>query len=255
MAVARFLFRVSVRARWRAWTAIGLLAGIAAGVVLIAAAGARRTDSAPERVVVETRAADVLVNPNNGTLRPDQWRALEQRPEVADWARLEGVVMLPILANGRPDVSFMASATGSIVLSNPDGHELHTIDRPGVVAGRVPDPSDTTALVVNETAARLHHLRIGQQLRLRFFRVQDLQQGSPSNLPKPGAEYTMRIAAIVRPFDDATRASDDPRLTPSFMLNASLSRRIAPFDSLFGGLAVALHDRSQIPAPACSTSS
>src|SRR5262245_46741484 len=100
MPVARFLFRVSFRARWRAWTAIGLIAGIATGVVLVAAAGARRTDSAPDRVVDETRAADVLVNPNNGTLSDEQWRVLQARPEVAEWARLEGVAMLPY-RNGR----------------------------------------------------------------------------------------------------------------------------------------------------------
>src|SRR5690348_9780156 len=106
MAVARFLFRVSCRARWRAWIALGLIAGIAAGAVMAAAAGARRTDSAPERVVVDTRAADILVNPNNGSLREDQWRALEERPEVAEWARVAGVVMLP-LRNGKPDFAFI----------------------------------------------------------------------------------------------------------------------------------------------------
>jgi len=248
MPTARFLFRVTFRARWRAWTAVGLLAGVAVGVVLIAAAGARRTDSAPERVVLDTRAADILVNPNNGTLRDDQWRALEQRPEVADWARLAGVVMVPLLPNGRPNVSFIESPQGNLVLSNPDGNELHTIDRPGVVAGRIPDRSDTTALVVNETAARLHDLRVGSRLRVGFFRVQDLPESPTGKIPKPAAEYTLHVAAIVRPFDDATRASDDPRLSGSFVLSQALSQRIAPFGSIFGGLAVALHDRSQLPA-------
>src|SRR5205085_10712734 len=35
-----------LRARWRAWLAIALMLGIAGGVVMAAAAGARRTDSA-----------------------------------------------------------------------------------------------------------------------------------------------------------------------------------------------------------------
>jgi hypothetical protein len=248
MNAARFLFRVSFRARWRAWTAIGLLAGTAAGVVMIAAAGARRTDSAPERVVLDTRAADILVNPNNGSLREDQWRALENRPEVADWARVEGVFMVPLLPNGQPDIRFIESPAGNLVLSNPDGNELHTIDRPGVVSGRIPDRSDTTALVINETAARLHHLHVGSRLPVGFYRVQDIPESPTSKFPKPAGKYTLRVAAIVRPFDDATRASDDPRLNGSFVLSQALSRRIASYGSLYGGLAVVLHDQSQSPA-------
>jgi len=247
MPVARFLFRVSFRARWRAWTAIGVLAGIAAGVVMVAAAGARRTDSAPERVVVDKRAADALVNPNNGTLREDQWRALEAHPDVADWARLAGIVMLP-LRGSRPDVSFLESAAGSLVIGNPDGHELRTVDRPGIVAGRMPEATDENALVVNERAAQQSHLRVGSRLRVGFYDVRGLQQaGPPGEFPKPDLVRTLHVAAIVRPFDDATRASDDPRLSSTFVLSPALSRRVEPLGSLFGGLAVVLHDRSQLP--------
>src|SRR5262249_55447847 len=159
--------------------------------------------------------------------RADQWSALEQRPEVADWARLAGVVMLPLGAGGKPDVAFLASPVGSLILANSDGNELHTIDRPGVVAGKIPAREDTPALVVNERAAHEHHLHVGSQLRVGFFRVQDLQQSSPNHVPAPAAAYTLRVAAIVRPFDDATRAADDPRLGASFVLGQSLSQRIA----------------------------
>jgi hypothetical protein len=77
--------------------------------------------------------------------------------------------------------------------------------------------------------------------------VRDLE-GASQTLPKPAALYTLRVAAIVRPFDDATRASDDPRLAPTFVLSEALSRKVEPFGSLFGGLAVVLHDRSSLPA-------
>src|SRR5207248_1603417 len=91
---------------------------------------------------------------NNGWLREDQWRALEQRPEVADWARVEGVFMVPLLPNGQPDVRFIESPVGSLVLRNPDGNEAHTIDRPGDVAGRIRDRSTTTAASYLPTSAR-----------------------------------------------------------------------------------------------------
>jgi hypothetical protein len=63
VTAAWFQVRVALRNRWRAWTAIGLLAGVVGGVVMVAVAGARRTDSSLRRVVVDTHAADVLVNP------------------------------------------------------------------------------------------------------------------------------------------------------------------------------------------------
>ena len=46
-----------LRARWRAWLAIALMLGIAAGVVMAAAAGARRTDSAVPRFLNYAQAA------------------------------------------------------------------------------------------------------------------------------------------------------------------------------------------------------
>ena len=72
---------------------------MATGVVLVAAAGARRTDSAPERVVVDSHAADVLVNPGLDAKvqqvvfhgRPDVGLVLgPQRPnDVASYANLK----------------------------------------------------------------------------------------------------------------------------------------------------------------------
>src|SRR5262249_24055823 len=112
----------------------------------------------------------------------------------------------------------------------------------------IPDRTDTTALVVNERAARQHHLRVGSRLRVGFFRVTDVPDTPSGSFPKPARVSTLRVAAIIRPLDDATRASDDPRLSASYILSEALSRRIEPYGSLFGGVAVVLHDRSQILA-------
>ena len=120
-----FAFRFALRARWRSWVVIGIVAGITGGIVIAVAAGARRTDSAPTRVVVENRAADVLVNPNNGALTDAQWRALERLPGVADWAQVAGVVMLPFLPNGQPDLPFLESANSTLVIiKSVDLHAL-----------------------------------------------------------------------------------------------------------------------------------
>jgi len=62
--------KAELRSRWRAWAAIALLVGLAGGVVLTTAAGARRTDTAYARYLAQSRAADVLVSPTNRGL-PD----------------------------------------------------------------------------------------------------------------------------------------------------------------------------------------
>ena len=60
MGAVRMWFRAELRSRWRAWLGLALLIGLGAGVVIAAAAWARRTDSVYNRFLVEQRAFDVL---------------------------------------------------------------------------------------------------------------------------------------------------------------------------------------------------
>jgi hypothetical protein len=48
--------------RWKGWAVLMLLAGLAGGAVLTAAAGARRTDTAYPRFLEAYKASDVLVS-------------------------------------------------------------------------------------------------------------------------------------------------------------------------------------------------
>src|SRR5262249_6948181 len=137
-------------------------------------------------------------------------------PQVAGYAYLLGVPMVA-LGSGEPEV-----LENTIVLANPDGHEVHDIDRPGGVAGRIPRAHEADALVVNEAAARMHHWRVGTKLPVAFPLVQDLD--SPEVALKHALRRTLTVVGIVRPLDDATRAADDPRLQATLMFTRSLSR-------------------------------
>jgi hypothetical protein len=53
--------RIELRSRWREWLAVALFAGLAGGLVIAAAAGARRTDSALTRHLVAYRFPDAQV--------------------------------------------------------------------------------------------------------------------------------------------------------------------------------------------------
>src|SRR5829696_8679122 len=85
--------RADVRSRWRSLVALALLAGITAGVALAAVAGARRTDTALDRLRDETRAADAIVFASQAGVPAADWDALDARPEVAEiapWGLLFG---------------------------------------------------------------------------------------------------------------------------------------------------------------------
>ena len=84
-----------LRARWLGWVVLALLVGLAGGVVLTAAAGARRTDSAYPRFLAVSKASDVLIGPaSNGTGGYDD--ALARLPGVAAIAPIVGLQAQPV---------------------------------------------------------------------------------------------------------------------------------------------------------------
>lgn len=242
MSAAWFQFRVAFRTYWRAWTAIGVLAGIASGVVMIAVAGARRTDSSLHRVVVDHRSADVVVNPNNGQLTTEQWRRIDTLPQVAEYAHVKGAPMVTLTAAGQPDLAFLESPRGAVVLSNADGRELRAIDRPAIVAGRLTRAGEVNAFVANETAAAALHLHVGSTLGVGFFDASAIDSEEIPKLQKARLE----LVGIIRSLNDATRARDDPRLAPTLLLSQALSQRISHLGAFYEGQEVRLRDPAQL---------
>lgn len=61
VAAGWLVLRAGLRTSWRTWLMLALIAGVFAGAVQAAAAGARRTDSAYPGLVTWSRAPDVLL--------------------------------------------------------------------------------------------------------------------------------------------------------------------------------------------------
>jgi hypothetical protein len=95
MTAVWYRFRKELRARWKSAFALALLAGIAGGATLAAVAGARRTDSAFSRLLVDTRAPDLLVNPDYGNESNLDAKAVAKLPMVEQLGREQGVIVLP----------------------------------------------------------------------------------------------------------------------------------------------------------------
>jgi ABC-type lipoprotein release transport system permease subunit len=142
-----------LRARWRGWAMFVLLVALAGGAVLTAVAGARRTDSAYPRFLQASNASDVLVSPG-GTGLGGYYRALARLPDVAAVAPLAA---LNALAPG-------------LMVAPADRRFQHLVDRPKVLAGRLPLPDRADEIALDQNGAAILHLHVGSTLAMQAVR-------------------------------------------------------------------------------------
>ena len=81
-----------LRRRWRGLLGLALLIGVTGGVVLTAAEGGRRTQTAYPRMLAAAHAADMLVSPPH-TGFGGFYRALQRLPQVKRMGVGAGVVL------------------------------------------------------------------------------------------------------------------------------------------------------------------
>ena len=82
MRTVSFMLRADVRRRWPALLSLALLLGLIGGVVLTAAAGARRTDTAYPRLLQRANATQADIVPE-GTGLTGYYAALARLPHIA----------------------------------------------------------------------------------------------------------------------------------------------------------------------------
>jgi hypothetical protein len=150
---------VEVRGRWRALASLALLLGLVGGVVLGAAAGARRTDTAYPRLRAWGNASQLSIVPE-GTGLTGYYAALARLPQAT-------VAPEALYNAGLPPAY---SAAGRVVqaMSSPDGSYGTTVDRVRLLAGQLFGPHEPAAAVVNQQLADIEHLSPGGTLRLAF---------------------------------------------------------------------------------------
>jgi hypothetical protein len=117
---------------------LGLLIGATAGLSMASFAGARRTDTALERLRVTTNAPDAVVFPGQvGVPHPD-WAPLRASPavrSVAVWDLLFGT---------------LAGESGALLFASHDGSFLGELGRPVVIEGRMYDATAPDEVVISE---------------------------------------------------------------------------------------------------------
>jgi ABC-type antimicrobial peptide transport system permease subunit len=228
--------RAGLRQGWRAWLALALLLGVMGGVVLTAASGARRTDTAYPRLLRWANASDIQVLPAN-VASPRYFRALQGLPQVS--AMGTGILL-----------NFAIKVHGQYLLYNhvtvdasPDGRMGSRIDRVKVLAGRFLDPADPRSAVIDQQMAADEHVAPGGTVRL--FVVPNDRHGNP--LLSRAYPVTFHVAGIVL-FDNevvpaVSGAYPTALLSPAF-LRTAVARRVSnsgegAFVRLRPGVAVA----------------
>ena len=213
--------RAELRLRWRALAGLALLLGLIGGVVLTAAAGARRTDTAYPRLLLWADAAQVQVLPLSNGPTPGFFAALARLPQVASMytASLDQME-LPVRHSLPVDQVETFSSPGPSHLMGFEG------DRVKILQGRLFSRRAAGQAVIDQQLADLEHLRPGGILHL---------VAVPSN-PKTGApelqqavRLAFRVAGVVI-FDTqivpatATHGLPTALLSPSFADNPGSAR-------------------------------
>ena len=114
--------RADLRGRWRPLAALALLLGLIGGVVLTAAAGARRTDTAYPRLLQWAGASQVDIVPGANGPTPGYFGALRRLPQVAAMSVDALYQMVLPVPRGLP-------VTAVMTYSSPDGSMGVAADR------------------------------------------------------------------------------------------------------------------------------
>ena len=166
MTAVAYRFRAELRRRAVAWVGVGVVIGLAGGLVVALLAGARRTDTAYDRFLASHAAADaVLISgvPGVFDFAPIDLDAVAAMPDVADSAllRIFGV------AGRTPDGTLVSS--DSISFAGDTSGRLGTeVNRFKVLDGRLADPGEPNEVVANFPAAEELSLSVGDVLRTNF---------------------------------------------------------------------------------------
>ena len=183
--------RLEARRRWGSLLVLALLVALAAGTVLTAVAGARRGQTAYDRLWARTLPATVGVLAN----QPDfDWSKVEALPEVTAaglFAVYSGAAVYPG-SQTRSDETDLEFPPGNAGL-------MSTVERPVVLQGRRADPARADEVMATPHYMSAHHLRVGDQLTVHLSSPAQAAAGFDASAGEPlGPRLTVHIVGVIR---------------------------------------------------------
>src|SRR5215468_5991764 len=178
--------RLEARRRWRSLIILALLVAVATATVLTAVAGARRGQSAYDRLWARTLPATATVLPNQPGF---DWAVVRALPEV------RALTMFPVVF-GFAVGCCPGAGTG---FPPADTEFTRTIERPVILAGRLFNPSRADEVVVTPKFAATYGKRVGDTLTLHLASPRQVDaQYDGSTGPPLGPTIRARIVGVGR---------------------------------------------------------
>ncbi len=203
--------RADLRASRRTAIALIVVAGLAGGVVLAAAAGAHRTWAALPELLAYHQPEDAVVFLEGGLSAAEQEELFAQvadLPMVVDASR---TAIVPLTELGPGGEALESELTARVVL---DGPSYDRLARPLIVAGRHPRPDQAEEVAVDESLAARRGLEPGDGLEVRLE-----PGGPPLRLTVTGVErqpYDISAGTGAEAAPAGAHEGDDLYLTPAF---------------------------------------
>ena len=211
MTTVWLALRADVRRRWPALLSLALLLGLIGGVVLTAAAGARRTDTAYPRLLSWANASQVDIVPEN-TGFTGYYPALARLPHIAAMTTVS--IYNVVLSPRNPGMVSL--------MSSPDGAMGVSVDRVKILAGRLYDPKAPGQAMVDQQLASTEHLTPGSTLSLYGV------PSTPSGVPEydKAVTLTFRVTGIVV-FDDEIVPTGTNNALPTALVSSPFAATTA----------------------------
>lgn len=222
--------RAELRARLRSWIAIALLVSLAGGVVIAAAAGARRTETAFDRAAKEIRPNHLTVGSGGdfGFADLDLDR-VARLPQVVDAARED----YPLFGFAQTDGGRKLSAEELGLLASPDPRYGVDLDAFEIIDGRRADPTRVEEAVVGETAAERFGLHPGSTVELAFYARDQLAEFATERSPRPtGPRLRFHVVGAFEEFALPGGGESDSPMLASSAFYRKYRGSIAMIDSL-----------------------
>jgi FtsX-like permease family len=197
--------RLDGRRRWRSLVVLALLVAVSTATVLTAVAGARRGQTAFDRLWARTLPATATVLPNQPGF---DWAKVRQLPEVA---ALSGFAV---------QFAFSVDCCPPVQGAFPpaDDQFTRTIERPVVLAGRLQNPDRVDEVLVTPKFLATYGKHVGDETTVRLASVRQVNSGYDGSSGAPrGPTLQVHIVGVIRtPWSlDADSAGQPGGVLPS----------------------------------------
>ncbi|HEY7107370.1 MAG TPA: FtsX-like permease family protein [Acidimicrobiia bacterium] len=219
MSAAWLWARADLRARWRSWVVLGLLAGVTIGLAAAGVAGARRTSEVIPRYEAAAPRIDAAVLANDPAFDADARRKVAALPEVAATYPFMVPFALEVEQPKNLDAALLPETPGSLAAFADV-----------VVDGRAPNPRRADEAVVNQNVERKYGLGIGSTLVVR-------QRGNDADVALVPSDVETaadpRFEARLRVVGISKATSEDTDWTPSSGFYAAHEDQLLGITNMF----------------------